>query len=379
MRSELHQYQPGAGWRPAIDAGMDGESTLVLLFSDLPEEDVRAAVAEVRARLPRALFMGCSTAGQIHQQHFQERSATALVVRFDRCRLRLHYEAVDDTSDFRGTGRRLVAPLEAPDLAAVLVLSEGLVVNGSALMDGVNQVLEGRVPVTGGLAADDDRFQRTWVLVEDEPRARHICALGLYGDGLEVRYGSFGGWDVLGLERVVTRSEGNVLYELDGQPALELYKRYLGEKAAELPAAGLLFPLALRRKLDDIEPKVRTILGVDEARQSMTFAGDIPQGAFVQLMYANFDRLVEGAGRALDGFSVEEAGDAPLVCLAVSCVGRRLVLGQRVEEEIEALAERLPPQAHIAGFYSYGELSPLASGRCDLHNQTMTVTLWWEP
>ncbi len=378
METVLYRYQGDQGWQPGLDGDLDSEQTLVLLFSDLPPEQVGKALDPLRQAFPRARFMGCSTAGQIHQLHYLEQSASALVVRFEHCRLLYTCVPVDAKESFQATGEVLAAKLERPDLAAVLLLSDGLAVNGSALMDGVNHVLKGRVPVTGGLAADGDRFQHTWVLQDGRPASGCICALGILGDRLQFRHGSFGGWDVLGPERLVTRSQENRLYELDGQPALELYKRYLGDKARELPASGLLFPLALRRKREDREPKVRTLLGVDEASQSMTFAGDIPEGSLVQLMYANFDHLVEGAGRALEHFHPDETRGRETACLAVSCVGRRLVLGQRVEEEIESLAERLPPHTRLVGFYSYGELSPLASGYCDLHNQTMTVALWWE-
>ncbi|WP_456448671.1 FIST signal transduction protein, partial [Thiolapillus sp.] len=179
-------------------------------------------------------------------------------------------------------------------------------------------------------------------------------------------------------ERLVTGSQDNVLYELDGQPALKLYKKYLGERSRDLPASGLLFPLALRSRQGEPERKVRTILGVDEEAQSLTFAGNIPQGSLVQLMRANFDRLIDGAEDAASAMDMRSYTGGPLCCIAISCVGRYLVLGPRVEEEIEAVREKLPAQTCQAGFYSYGELSPLSSGLCDLHNQTMTLTLWWE-
>jgi hypothetical protein len=196
---------------------------------------------------------------------------------------------------------------------------------------------------------------------------------------VRVGHGSKGGWDIFGPERLVTRAEGNVLYELDGRPALELYKSYLGDRAAGLPATGLLFPLSLRSGEEGDERRlVRTILAVDEAAQSLTFAGDIPTGSRVQLMRANFDRLVEGAASAAAMTALRGAAEGPVLSVAISCVGRRLVLGERTEEETEATLEALPPGAQQVGFYSYGELSPFAAGRCDLHNQTMTLTTLWE-
>ena len=169
----------------------------------------------------------------------------------------------------------------------------------------------------------------------------------------------------------MTRSVGNVLYELDGRPALQLYKDYLGARAAELPASALLFPLAIRSA--GRAEVVRTILAVDEADQTMTFAGDIPEGCTAELMRANSDRLVEGAHEAaIAARKVGSSGE--VLAIAVSCVGRRLLLGQRTEDELDAVVSALGPDVTLAGFYSYGEISPGDQGFAELHNQTMTLT-----
>jgi hypothetical protein len=208
------------------------------------------------------------------------------------------------------------------------------------------------------------------------PRARLLgCTTAGEVCGDAVGYGSLGGWDSFGPDRVVTRAEGNVLYELDGQPALDLYKRYLGEFADGLPASGLLFPLALQTPGQGGNGLVRTMLAVDETQGSMSFAGDIPTGAHVRLMKANFERLVEGAEGAARS-SHERLGEAPAeLAVLISCVGRKLVLQQRIDEEIEGVRDVLGPQSVFCGFYSYGEISPFTpTARCELHNQTMTIT-----
>ena len=261
-----------------------------------------------------------------------------------------------------------------PGLRHVFVLSEGLRVNGSELVEGLQQCLPADVTVTGGLSADGDRFEETHVIGSDGPRRDLVCAVGFYGSALRVGYGSLGGWDPFGPERLVTRSEGNVLYEIDGRSALELYELYLGKHAAGLPAAGLLFPLSVRSG-ERRTPVVRTILGIDERDQSMTFAGDIPQGAYARLMKANFNRLLDGAEGAARTSQQELAGSEPQLAILISCVGRKLVLKQRVEDEVEAVQDVLGTRTAMTGFYSYGEISPFAAGaRCELHNQTMTVT-----
>jgi hypothetical protein len=238
---------------------------------------------------------------------------------------------------------------------------------------GIGEKLPPTVSVTGGLSADGEHFKQTRVLADRVAQANSVAAIGLYGSRLKVGCGSLGGWDPFGPERQITRSKGNVLYELDGQSALALYKRYLGDHAADLPASGLLFPLSLRTR-DVSAPVVRTILSVSEADQSLTFAGDVPPGGYVRLMKANFDRLIDGAVGA-GRVSAEALGVPVDLALLISCVGRRMVLRQRVEEEVEGVRDIVGPNAAIAGFYSYGEISPFTpKARCELHNQTMTVT-----
>ncbi len=150
------------------------------------------------------------------------------------------------------------------------------------------------VSITGGLAADGSNFKKTFVINNLEISENTIIGLGLYGNSLEVGYGSEGGWDSFGIERLVTKSHKNILYELDGEPALALYKSYLGKEAENLPSSGVLFPLSMRYN-GISKPLVRTISGIDETNQSLSFAGDIPKNSYVRLMKANIDRLIVGA------------------------------------------------------------------------------------
>jgi hypothetical protein len=372
MDVRLLSWEPSSGWSAPLPGELDGPSTLVLAFGSPPLEVATARLAELAAAFPQAQLAGCSTAGEILDRRVAEGGMSVGVARFAHTTLRRAEATVAASAESRPAGRELAGTLVAPGLRGVLVLSDGLGVNGTELLNGVKEVLRAEVVVTGGLAGDGDRFAATWVVAQGRPAAGVVSAIGLYGDRVRIGHGSRGGWDSFGVERRVTRSDGNVLYELDGEPALALYKRYLGDRAAGLPATALLFPLALCTEGGG--GLVRTVLAVDEASQSMTFAGDVPQGGRVQLMRANFDRLVEGAATA--GRLARRGEDPQGGCLAVaiSCVGRRLVLGERTEEEVEAVLDSLPVASSLVGFYSYGEISPSATGTCELHNQTMTLT-----
>lgn len=370
------RWTRSSGWSSPLPS-WDGPGTLVLVFgsSDLLDDD--KDLHAVAAAFPSSAVMGCSTSGEILDSGVYDESITVAVSRFERTELALEVEPVSQASSAE-MGRRIGTRLRerADDLASVFVLSDGLDINGSDLAGGLAEGVGGLAVITGGLAGDGSRFERTWVLVDGRPAAGHVTAVGLYGTALEVGYGFEGGWTVLGPQRVVTRSEGNVLLELDGQPALELYKTYLGERASGLPATALLFPLAIRTGEEADRELVRTVLAVDESRQSMTFAGDVPQGSTAQLMRGTTEGLVDAAQGA--AVSARLSGDEPTLAIAVSCVGRRLYLGQRVEDELEAVTSGLGPKCTLVGFYSYGELSPVAAGTCDLHNQTMTITVFGE-
>jgi hypothetical protein len=271
-------------------------------------------------------------------------------------------------------GEHLAEALLKDDLVHVFLLSDGLKINGSDLVRGLTSRLPTHVSVTGGLAGDGARFSETYVVWNGRPERDIVAAIGFYGSRLKVGYGSFGGWDPFGPERLVTRARGNVLYEMDGKSALGLYKTYLGDQAKDLPASGLLFPLSLHIGKND-RPVVRTLLSINEADQSMTFAGDVPEGMFARLMKANFDRLIDGAVEAAKLSYAILDSQSPDLAILISCVGRKLILKQRIEEEVEGVREILGAQTPLAGFYSYGELCPFTRGaRCDLHNQTMTIT-----
>lgn len=367
------QWTPREGWTPAA-TGAD-TAQLVLAFGGTARFDAER-YAELRAAHAGALLVGCSTAGEIADIRVSDDTLVATAVTFAHTRVRLARAEAAAADDSRRIGAALAAQLLGPELVHVFVLSDGLQVNGTELAAGLHDGLPAGVTVTGGLAGDGARFEQTLVMADAPPAARVVAAVGFYGDRLRVGHGSLGGWDAFGPDRVITRSAGNVLFELDGQPALELYKRYLGEHAAGLPASGLLFPLALRGTDGTESGLVRTILAVDEAAGSMTFAGDVPEGSYARLMKANFDRLIEGAAGAAEA---SRLGAGAQLAVLISCVGRKLVLGQRIEEEVEGVRRVLGAGTALTGFYSYGEISPYTpTARCELHNQTMTITTFAE-
>ena len=378
MRIEQVKWTKSRGWEPQAWGSLRDHASLVLVFGGTPLAEKPELLDEIRKTYPAAHLLGCSTAGEIIDTQVCDEAVVVTAIEFSETKIHgIDLQLVNDERGFQA-GRKLAERLPKQDLVHVFVLSDGLHVNGSELVAGLMEELPPGVTLTGGLAGDGDRFTLTSVICNGILRSKSVAVLGFYGRRLRVGYGSLVGWDPFGPERLITRSKGNVLYELDGRNALDLYKKYLGEHASELPASGLLFPLSIRIKNDEV-PVVRTILGVNETEQSMTFAGDLPQGTYARLMKANFDRLIDGAmGAAATSRELLRDSSAELAIL-ISCVGRKLVLKQRIEEEVEGVRDVLGPSPVLTGFYSYGEISPFTpNARCELHNQTMTITTFSE-
>jgi hypothetical protein len=387
MKTEQRSWAKPGGWTPASSGPVAQSAQLVLVFGATALLRDSELTESVRKLYPAAYVLGCSTAGEICGDRVSNDSLVATAIHFDHTQVRTAEVSLEVNSGSQKAGEFLAQALphsvraEAggteEKLAHVLVLSDGSSVNGSDLVRGLIKYLPKGVAVTGGLAGDGARFGETLVFKSGIPEKGAVTAVGLYGSHLKVGFGSLGGWDPFGPERLVTRSKGNVLFELDGRPALALYKQYLGEHAKGLPATGLLFPLSVRVNPDET-PLVRTILAVDEQQQSMTFAGDVSEGAHARLTKANADRLVDGAVGAARA-SHPAGSVAPDLAILISCVGRKLVLKQRVEDEVEGVRSILGKQAAMTGFYSYGEIAPFSLGeRSELHNQTMTVTTFAE-
>lgn len=374
MKIAQHKWSESTGWIPAFRDLADRGNEVAIVFGARALLEQGTPVEELRSRLAGGSLIGCSTSGEIMGDEVIEQSVTATIVSFEHGRSRIASVRIGEASSSREVGEQLARQLDDASLRHVFVLSDGLRVNGSDLARGLANGVASGVSITGGLSGDGTDFGETWVIANAQGGSGIVAALGLYGESLRIGYASLGGWQPFGPVRAITRAEGNVLYELDGRPALDLYKTYLGAHADQLPGAALLFPLLVVGERNG-QGVVRTVLSVDDRDGSMTFAGDIPSGGTAQLMKTNVDNLVDGAIAAAEASLKGLGHQPPELALLVSCVGRKLVMKQRVEEEVEAIRDVFGADTKLAGFYSYGELCPFSQGEaCRLHNQTMTIT-----
>lgn len=383
---EIRQAQFAAAFDAASSAALAPLALinphLVLVFGSVSRLTDPRLCALLRSRFADAHHAGCSTAGEISANGVADDSVVMTAIRCKDPAFRVASVEYSGMADSQVAGERLATQLASEwagaKLNAILVFAQGVNINGSALIDGIAAVAGAEVTLVGGLAGDGGQFTHTWTLCDGTVSDKHVVGIGFYGDAIRLAHGSFGGWQPFGATRLITRASANVLYELDGEPALEIYRRYLGDYARDLPGSGLLFPFAMLGADHSETGLIRTILGINEANGSLTLAGDIAEGNYLRLMTASNDALVNGAEAAAQAARKKIKKDAPYLALLVSCVGRKLVMGDRVDEEIEAVAQVFGPHAQITGFYSNGEISPYAGATgvisCQLHNQTMTIT-----
>lgn len=366
-RLDKHSLMPLAEIQP----------NLVLVFAAVDVMGQPDAHANLVEAFPGASLVGCSTAGEITADAVSDGTCVVTAIRFDRVTHRVAEAAMPTMAASLDAGRALGRQLAAPGLGAVLLFGKGVDVNGSALIEGMSAELGAGVPISGGLAGDGGDFKRTLTLAPSGIGPDLVVAVAFEGPDLRVGHGSYGGWVPFGPARKVTRCDGNILFELDGMPALDLYREYLGDYAKDLPASGLLFPFEMLDEDHGSVGLIRTILGVDADQGALILAGDIHPDGFLRLMHAGPDSLVDGAETAARRTAEAMGGPPPEggLGILVSCVGRKLVMGDGVDEEVEAVSAVLGRSLPLAGFYSYGEIAPFSSAtECKLHNQTMTVT-----
>lgn len=350
---------------------------LVFVFGDRFILESKNIYQEIRDLYPDGELVFGSTSGEIMETHVYDESLTLTAIEFEKTAFKIVHKNVADYVDIQKMGRAIADQFEKEGLRHLFIVSDGSFVNGSGLIEGLESDASFEATITGGLCGDGARFEKTLTSYNENPKQGEVVAIGFYGESLEISYANYGGWTPFGPERTITKSVGNVLYEIDGQPALDLYKTYLGEKAKELPQAALLYPLTVQHSENE-EPLVRTILNIDEEANSMILAGDVPVNSKVQLMMCTMDDIAEGASNAAE-YAMRDRKKNPELAILVSCVGRKLVLAGRTEEEIEEVMDIIGDQAKITGFYSYGEMAPFAGkNECLLHNQTMTLTLMSE-
>jgi hypothetical protein len=378
MKIQQKKFSKAAGWKIIRNNEFDTElCNFIIAFGSTALLSDESIYSNIKDTYPNAAILLNSTAGEIIDTQVNDETISLTAIQLEKTSIITAVVQIENEKDSFEAGKKLATQLDSSGLRNVLIIADGQKVNGSDLVNGLQELLHENVIITGGLAGDGARFAKTLIGLNEAPVEGRIAAIGFYGNNISITYGSVGGYDSFGHERLITKSKQNKLYELDNKPALDIYKQYLGEYAKDLPLSGLLFPLSIRAN-EFSNSLVRTILSVNEEEKSLTFAGNMPEGKYARLMTANFDRLIEGASLAAQNTIAGKIKE-PDLALLISCVGRKLVLNQRIEEEVEVIRAIYGDKTAITGFYSYGEIAPsLNYHKCELHNQTMTITTFTE-
>lgn len=378
MQVTLTFFTQATGWHKPLP-NTDSPQTLVLVFSEPDSTPYQHALHELQQKYPQAIIAGCSTVASIFNEHLLENALVVGVIQFHATRLRLTTAELRHDQDSLLAGKHIATQLNAPDLKGILILTDGLNTQGSELLRGMASIINQReVTIAGGLASDKMEFTHTWVWNNGKPTSHRALGIGFYSEKLVFASHAQDGFKPFGPERLITRAEKNVLYEIDGHPALQLYKEYLGDHANNLPKMALHFPIAIWNKAKD-HYVVRTVVGMDESTNSLSFVADIPMGYHTQLMYGSFDNLLDGAELAARNLANTLPPHQPVLALTISCSGRKLVMSEDADQELEATLSTFPKGSQQFGFYSYGEIAPIAAGEpCGLHNETMTLTVMYE-
>ncbi|MAQ74966.1 MAG: histidine kinase, partial [Aquimarina sp.] len=216
---------------------------LVLVFGNRFALEESGVYHDIKSLYPDGEIIMGSTAGEILESELYTSSITLTAIEFEKSRYEISRANIrDHNNDTYETPKTLAFGLSKENLNHVFIVSEGSFVNGSALISGLTE--NGiSVGVSGGLCGDDERFGSTIVGYNEYAIQGEIVIIGFYGDDLEISCSQYCGWDTFGPKRTITKSAGNVLYEIDNHPALDLYKKYLGTQSLDLPRSAILYPL----------------------------------------------------------------------------------------------------------------------------------------
>jgi hypothetical protein len=353
------------------------QANLVLAFAERTTLETLKPYAQLKQKFPNASIVISSASGQISNSKLVEEQVVVTAIQFDHTPIKSIEIQVNPANYASYLGQRVQNELVQDDLTALLVISEGSFVNGTDLIEELKAETNHNIPIFGGIAGDGYLFEKTVVGLNRDAIPNTIVIVGFYGNRIQFGFGSEGGWSDFGPEREITLSEKNKVFKIGDHYALDIYKEYLGKYADELPGSALYFPLSMK-ETPESEPVVRTILSIDEHEKSMTFAGNLPEGSLVKFMKSNSDKLIDASYKAASNTLLTNQ-EFTKIALLISCVGRKIVLGDRVEEEIEAVREVVGKDTLLFGFYSYGEITPNTKKvGCDLQNQTMTITPLFE-
>ncbi|MCP5108360.1 MAG: hypothetical protein GY950_33545 [bacterium] len=364
----------------------NGTPNVLMVFSSPVYDHQRLldGIVSVTGNVP---MVGGTTAGEISTPGFSTESVVLVALRSDTLKF---VTGISDnmSKNEEACGTALVEDLRGKtalkDVLSLLVLPNGMGGDGVKVIDGLHLALGEDVEIVGGYLGNEGQSENTFQfyngkVYEDAMPGLLIIGTEEFRTGIGVR----SGFESIGNRLVCTDSEGNVVKELDNEPALDLYKELLGaERSKRLPGICLEYPFGLIDEKVSLSGEeyfqLRAGLSVDHEEGTITLAGSIPEGSSITLTTASRGDIINGAGSAAEQAKESLRGAVPRFVLMFSCVGRRRVLGRRTGEEVEAVKKVLGEDVPVIGFYTFGEIGPIDKMKAELsqakfHNETLVV------
>jgi hypothetical protein len=343
-----------------------------------PGENLKALVKGVYETIGTPTLIGCTTDGEISTEGFSIGSSVLGGIASDQIEFELALvEHISGDSEQAG---RDLATAFSDEVCYIQLFSDGITGNGSAILRSMAAGFKDTIPVAGGTSGDAGKFKATWQFQGDRVYSDAAVAIGFKGK-FKLGTGVWSGWAPIGLPKRVTRAEGNVLYELNGESALSVYERFLGRHAKRLPGVGVEYPLGIIGQFEGPNGHdhllLRATMSVNWEEQSIQFAGEIPEGAMVYLTCGERASILDATEKAAR-LAIDDLGQdvEPAIVFFYSCMARKTLLGLRTKEEIERVRTQFNPDVPIIGFYTYGEFCRVNRGGPSLlHNETATLSI----
>lgn len=350
---------------------------LVMVFA-AGEFAPERVLSGLKSRLsPRTSVVGCSSDTEVDSRGALRHSVSVLGLSLDGIEARTFQVSSGEENESRG---KAAASLLGPGEPSVIVaLPDVVESNGTQFLLGLQSAIGKHVPIVGGAPSVSGETAKTYTLHNGEFAIGGAAGFALYGP-VEVASAARSGYVPIGSPKVITKIDGTAILELDGKPALDVYAEYVGPRwhenvntTTEFPLGVVDGPLGTQKQSDGLIKLVRAVFRVDKERGALILGGDLSLGATVRVLRAESNDVLRGAEEATD-LALAQLGNKPDLALIFSCLSRRAVLGPRFREECRAAFSRLPEETPKCGFYTFGELSPLA-GVTMHHESTFTIAL----
>jgi hypothetical protein len=374
--SHANVYRAGQEAALQMLANLGGLPQLTLVFSSTRFADPQL-LAAIRSVTEGAPLIGCTNAGGIGSSGLFQHSVVVIGLKGSGAGF-VTGIAYDLSKDPAEAGRRLARDLKAAEpglVRSALVFPDGLSSNGSALLRGVQDGLGARVPVIGGSAGDDFHFQKTFQYFDDQVLTDSVPGALIYGEasiGVGVRHG----WIPLGRPRQITKARGEIVYELDGRPAVAMYERYLGIKRSRLARKPLTqmtmtYPLGISREGHG-DYVLRSAVKIGD-KGSLICNSELPEGSWARLMIGGYEAAIAAAEDAAREAAAAIGQSRFKGALVFSSAGRMKMLGSESQGEIDVIRNGLGGLGvRLGGFYGYGEFAPSPAGSM-FHNESVAV------